>query len=100
MPKADIGKENIRSASVIGSPGPTPALSAAGPVVEAPDIEDVQYRAIGRLSSGALGDRFCQQALQFAKIANLRANVVEMVRSDPANFSAAVLCRLFYSALA
>jgi len=38
------------------------ALSAATPVVGAPDIEDVQYRAIGRCGPGALGDRFCQQA--------------------------------------
>jgi hypothetical protein len=56
-------------------------------VVGAPDIEYVQYRAIGRRSSGALGDRFCQQAFQFAKITNLRADVVEMMRGDPANFS-------------
>jgi hypothetical protein len=73
---------------MIGSPGPAPISAAAAPVVGAPDIEDVQYRAIGRRSSGALGDCFCQQAFQFPKIANLRANVVEMMRSDPANFSA------------
>ena len=88
VPQADIGKENIRSGSVSGSPGPAKLSAAAAPVVGAPDIEDVQYRAIGRCGPGALGDRFCQQAFQFAKIANLRANVIEMMRSDPANFSA------------
>src|SRR5262249_20344452 len=79
VPKADIGREGL----VRRRP-----LSGTTPVVGAPDIEDVQYRAIGRRSSGALGDCCCQQAFQFAQIANLRADVIEMMRSDLANFLA------------
>jgi hypothetical protein len=87
VPKADIGREDIKSGSSDRLVRRWP-LSAAIPIVGTPHIEDVQYRAIGRCGPGALGDRFCQQTFQFAKIANLRADVIEMMPSDLANFPA------------
>jgi len=54
----------------------------------APDIEYLQHRTIGRRRSRALRDRFGQQALQFAKIGDLRADIVQVVPSNVANLTA------------
>src|SRR5262249_30141906 len=62
-------------------------------LIAAPDIENVEYRAIGCRGPGALRDRFRQQAFELAKIADLCADIIEMMRGNPANFSARRLFR-------
>ena len=52
------------------------------------NIENVEYRAIGCRGPGALRDRIRQQAFQLAKIADLCADMIEMMRGNPANFPA------------
>jgi len=52
------------------------------------NIENVEYRAIGCRGPGALRDRFRQQAFQLAKIADLCADMIEMMRGNPANVPA------------
>ena len=54
----------------------------------ASDIENVQNGAIRRSCSGASGHRFRQQPLEFAKISNLGADIVEMLRGNVANLAA------------
>ena len=57
------------------------------------DIENVDYRTVECCGPGALRDRFSQQAFQFAKIADLCADIIEMMRGNPANFPAGRLFR-------
>ena len=57
-------------------------------LIAAPDIENVEYWAIGCRGPGALRDRYRQQAFQLAKIADLGADIIEMMRGNPANFPA------------
>ena len=52
------------------------------------DIENVQNGTIRRSCSGASGHRFRQQPFEFAKISNLSADIVEMLRGNVANLAA------------
>jgi hypothetical protein len=71
-----------------GPSGLTGRRTRRSRLIGASDIEDIQYRAIGRLGSSALGDRFRQQSFELAEIGDLAANIVEMMGRNVPNLAA------------